>query len=242
MDGGPYGKGYQFRLLFAIGTSRRFRLFKEQKGAAAKRLLIIRKEPSMNTHPEERELASEAKAIVALAFRNGPIEDVHAGKLCPTCSAAPEYSRLTDDERRVIMKSAVNRIYGLRRLKNGDPGRYAREIAFAARYVTNWDDPEEPPSGNIGQCGAATMAKSRSMAMQNQQVTDRKTARTVRIQPSNPVFRAQNGIKTIASLAGHRNPHAVFFGSSTILGLGLSVNASCRMVVSRAWRSGTHRA
>ena len=29
------------------------------------------------------ELATEAKAIVALAFRNGPIEDVHAGKSVP---------------------------------------------------------------------------------------------------------------------------------------------------------------
>jgi hypothetical protein len=31
------------------------------------------------------ELAAETKSIVALAFRNGPIEDVHAGKECPTC-------------------------------------------------------------------------------------------------------------------------------------------------------------
>jgi hypothetical protein len=30
-------------------------------------------------------LAAEAKSIVALAFRNGPIEDIHAGKDCPTC-------------------------------------------------------------------------------------------------------------------------------------------------------------
>jgi hypothetical protein len=31
-------------------------------------------------------VAREAKALVALAFRNGPIEDIHAGKLCPTCT------------------------------------------------------------------------------------------------------------------------------------------------------------
>jgi len=30
----------------------------------------------------DSELAAEAKSIVALAFRNGPIEDVHAGKEC----------------------------------------------------------------------------------------------------------------------------------------------------------------
>jgi len=33
--------------------------------------------------PEIRELARESKALVALAFRNGPIEDMHAGETCP---------------------------------------------------------------------------------------------------------------------------------------------------------------
>jgi len=43
-------------------------------------------------------LALEAKMIVALAFRNGPIEDLHAGKICPTCSADRGYSRISDEE------------------------------------------------------------------------------------------------------------------------------------------------
>ena len=98
----------------------------------------------MLTHPEDPQLAIVAKAIVALAFRNGPIESVHAGKHCPTCSAGPEYSRVTDDEIRAIMKSAVDRVYALLRLKNRDPDGYARQIAFGARYVTKWDEPEEP--------------------------------------------------------------------------------------------------
>lgn len=46
------------------------------------------------------ELAAEAKSIVALAFRNGPIEDVHAGKECPLCAGKPEYSHITQDEMR----------------------------------------------------------------------------------------------------------------------------------------------
>ena len=37
----------------------------------------------------EPELAAEAKSLVALAFRNGPIEDVHAGKKCPNCAGNP---------------------------------------------------------------------------------------------------------------------------------------------------------
>jgi hypothetical protein len=37
------------------------------------------------------ELAAEAKSIVALAVRNVPIEDVHAGRECPTCAGKAEY-------------------------------------------------------------------------------------------------------------------------------------------------------
>jgi hypothetical protein len=97
----------------------------------------------MSTHPVDAELAREVKAIVALAFRNGPIESVHAGKLCPTCSATPGYSRVTDDEMKAIMKSAVNRMYALLRLKHSDPDGYAKQIAFGARYVAQWDDPDD---------------------------------------------------------------------------------------------------
>ncbi len=52
-------------------------------------------------------LALEAKMIVALAFRNGPIEDLHSGKVCPTCSADSAYSRISDEEMKGIMKAAV---------------------------------------------------------------------------------------------------------------------------------------
>ncbi len=45
---------------------------------------------------------------------------------------------------KAIMKSAVNRVYALLCLKSRDPERYATEIAFGARYVTQWDEPEEP--------------------------------------------------------------------------------------------------
>lgn len=58
-------------------------------------------------------LAREAKGPVALAFRNGPIEDVHAGRECPTCAGKTEYSRITDAEMKNIMKNAVDTIYKL---------------------------------------------------------------------------------------------------------------------------------
>lgn len=103
----------------------------------------------MRRHPEDPQLAREAKAIVALAFRNGPIENIHAGKLCPTCSSGPEYSRITDDEMKALMKSAVNRMYALLRLKGGDPDRYEKQIAFGARYTLRWDEPEEPQGSGM---------------------------------------------------------------------------------------------
>lgn len=56
-------------------------------------------------------IAREAKARVAMAFRNGPIENVHAGRTCPTCHGKPEYSHITQAEMREIMKSAVDHLY-----------------------------------------------------------------------------------------------------------------------------------
>jgi hypothetical protein len=60
----------------------------------------------MTTKPDNRDLVREAKAIVVLAFRNGPIEDLHAGKPCPACEGKAGYSRISDAEMKVIMKNA----------------------------------------------------------------------------------------------------------------------------------------
>ena len=65
----------------------------------------------MTTEPDQRDLVREAKAIVALAFRNGPIEDLHAGKPCTACEGKAGYSRISDAEMKVIMKNAVNHVY-----------------------------------------------------------------------------------------------------------------------------------
>jgi hypothetical protein len=91
---------------------------------------------------DSQELAREAKALVALAFRNGPIEDVHAGEVCPACKDKPGVSRISDDEMKLIMKNAVNKIYALLQLKASNPDGYAREIAYGARCAARWDAPE----------------------------------------------------------------------------------------------------
>ena len=96
----------------------------------------------MTTEPDQRDLVREAKAIVAPAFRNGPIEDLHAGKPCTACEGKAGYSRISDAEMKVIMKNAVNRIDSLLLLKADDPEGYERQIAYGERCTLSWDDPE----------------------------------------------------------------------------------------------------
>jgi hypothetical protein len=89
----------------------------------------------------EQQLAAEAKSIVALAFRNGPIEDVHAGKECPNCASKAEYSRVTQAEMKSIMKRAVDTVYKLLWLKQNSSGRYEATIEFGNLYTRLWDEP-----------------------------------------------------------------------------------------------------
>src|SRR5579864_8958897 len=88
------------------------------------------------------DLAAEAKAMVALAFRNGPIEDLHAGTPCAVCSGNREISHITDEEMKAIMKSAVNAIYRLLWLRDFDPPAYNEKLALGRRFTLDWDNPE----------------------------------------------------------------------------------------------------
>lgn len=90
----------------------------------------------------DADLASEVKALVALAFRSGPIEDVHAGVRCALCSGNPAISHITDEEMKAIMKSAVDSLYRLLWQRDADPVAYKEAIAHGRRHTLNWDDPE----------------------------------------------------------------------------------------------------
>jgi hypothetical protein len=83
----------------------------------------------------------EAKSLVALAFRNGPIESVHAGKDCPTCAGKSEYSHITQAEMKKIRKSAVDTVYKLLWLKQNDPVKYEATLELGSRYTRSWDEP-----------------------------------------------------------------------------------------------------
>jgi hypothetical protein len=88
------------------------------------------------------EIAAEAKALVALAFRNGPIEDLHAGSVCPTCFSRPEFSHISLEDIQTVMKNSVDALYRLLWQREYDPEKYQRNLAFGLRYARDWDDPE----------------------------------------------------------------------------------------------------
>jgi len=52
------------------------------------------------------------------------------------------YSHLTNDEMKLIMKSAVNRMCKLLWIKTLAPAKYQTQIELGAAYTTNWDEPE----------------------------------------------------------------------------------------------------
>ena len=87
-------------------------------------------------------LAIEAKAMVALAFRNGPIEALHTGKSCAVCSGNPAVSHISDEEMKAMMKSAVNTLYRLLWQRKHDSEAYIENVALGQRYTMQWDDPE----------------------------------------------------------------------------------------------------
>jgi hypothetical protein len=88
-------------------------------------------------------LAIEAKALVALAFRNGPIEDLHAGRPCVASNDNRAISHISDEEMKRIMKAAVNKVYSLLWQRENDSEAYAKSLALGARYTERWDDPEQ---------------------------------------------------------------------------------------------------
>ena len=90
-------------------------------------------------------LAREAKALTALAFRNGPIEGLHAGKPCTACSGRAEFSRISDEEMKQIMKAAVDTMYRLLWQREHDPVAFEKSLTLGDRYTQRWDDPVIKP-------------------------------------------------------------------------------------------------
>jgi hypothetical protein len=84
-------------------------------------------------------LRDEANAIVAYAFRNGPIEDLHAGEPSELLEN-PALSRITDEEMKKIMLHACRCVEKLLREKQEDPGTYYQKMMeYNLKYCRKWD-------------------------------------------------------------------------------------------------------
>jgi hypothetical protein len=80
----------------------------------------------------------QANVLTLLAFRNGPIEDLHAGDYSPLLEN-PGLSRITDEEMKKIMIAASSRLAELLALRDSDPDAFAQLLAASWRQVKNWE-------------------------------------------------------------------------------------------------------
>ena len=84
-------------------------------------------------------IRDEANALVAWAFRNGPVEDLHAGKYSPLLED-DSLSRISDAEMKTLMLYACRQLAELLQLKHDDPDNYQRQIkSYAFRYCCSWE-------------------------------------------------------------------------------------------------------
>lgn len=99
-----------------------------------------------------------AKAIVAYAFRNGPLENIHAGRgpvshtgdfsdvtvVDAAGNRLPwnDVSRVSQAEMKAMMQTAVNRVYAA--LAHEGDAEFEKDVlAHALKYTLAWDKPEE---------------------------------------------------------------------------------------------------
>ncbi len=81
----------------------------------------------------------EANAIVAYAFRNGPVEDLHAGEHSEL-TENPNLSRITQDEMRQLMRFACEKVELLLRMREKNPQGYASFVKLNNYiYCADWD-------------------------------------------------------------------------------------------------------
>lgn len=103
--------------------------------------VLVAKSPttaqSQATH-EKFTIRDEANALTAFAFRNGFLEDLHAGKPLPTAQQSG-FSRISDDEMRRLMIEASEKLARLLAMKQQDPQKYEAFIRqYNKTYCRSW--------------------------------------------------------------------------------------------------------
>jgi len=84
-------------------------------------------------------LRDEANAIVAYAFRNGPLERLHSGEPSELLEN-PALKRISDAEMKELMLNACEHMEKLLRLKQEDPAAYYQKILkFNLQICRQWE-------------------------------------------------------------------------------------------------------
>ena len=87
---------------------------------------------------EKMTLREEANAIVAHVFRNGYLEDLHAG-IVEEKLLDPKNSRITDDEMKKLMLECCEKMANLLRLREENPSEYKSFLSRTGRaYCKRW--------------------------------------------------------------------------------------------------------
>ncbi len=84
-------------------------------------------------------IRDEANALTAFAFRNGPLENLHAGKASPLTND-PTLSRFTDAEMKELMINASTKLAELLTLRERDRSQYLRVLQhYGVMYCRTWN-------------------------------------------------------------------------------------------------------
>ena len=84
-------------------------------------------------------IREEANALTCCAFRNGYIEELHAGKHSELLRT-PGLSRITDDEMKKLMITASSKLAELLAMKETNPDEYWRQMTFFnEKYCSRWE-------------------------------------------------------------------------------------------------------
>jgi hypothetical protein len=84
-------------------------------------------------------IRDESNALTAFAFRNGPLETLHAGQ--PSSSTYdPSVSRITETEMKELMIAASEKLATMLKLRDTKSEQYRRFIrAYGFMYCRNWN-------------------------------------------------------------------------------------------------------
>lgn len=94
--------------------------------------------PQLQTTGGEFTTRDEANALTAFAFRNGFLEDLHAGKPLPSAQQSG-FSRISDDEMRRLMIEASQKLTQLLKMKQQHPQKYEAFIRqYNKIYCRSW--------------------------------------------------------------------------------------------------------